>query len=319
MKYGNENIVGERSGRSISPQFEMACQEVICEALVELMTQKGIYQKIHINYANTLKFGVHEILKKENEHSYEDLNIEFNKRPWQPVSKGLGSDLDHTLPKFNSTNPLTSKDEELYLNFYLPEITTYCKNCKTKTTHLSMASSGRNYIESIEVDHQGYLEQYFVFHYKCSICRKSIINFLITRFKNKMTLCGRSDRLNYNIPKVIPKKFRQIINDAQSSANENDNFAGFYHLRTFVEHFMKDILSIDINTQIRGDDLAEKYNKEVGSKIVGRIPSLSSIYSDLSKFMHSRTGEKKDFDSLFEKIVDHLSAKELNDKYPENA
>lgn len=40
MKYGNENIVGERSGRSISPQFEIACQEVICEALVELMTQK---------------------------------------------------------------------------------------------------------------------------------------------------------------------------------------------------------------------------------------------------------------------------------------
>ena len=100
-----------------------------------------------------------------------------------------------------------------------------------------------------------------------------------------------------------------------SAANENDIFAGFYHLRTFVEHFVKDILKLEIKLRIRGDELVDKYNKEIGSKITGKIPSLTTIYSDLSEFMHSRTGEKKDFYLQLGKIIDHLKAKELYDKY----
>jgi len=51
---------------------------------------------------------------------------------------------------------------------------------------------------------------------------------------------------------------------------------------------------------------------------VGRTPSFTTIYSDLSKYMHSRTGDKKDFDSQLEKIIDHLRAKDLFDKYSKN-
>jgi len=318
MKYSDEEIIGQRSGRSISPQFELECQEIICLSLVELMTEKGIYQNINLNYASALRFGIDKILKKENEFSYDDLAYEFNHRPWQPISKGLGSDFSHKLPGGGSGKPLFTKDEDLDLCFHIPEIITYCNECKKDTSHLSMASSGRNFIESIECIQDNFIEQYFVFHYKCGLCRKTIINFLITRYKNKITLCGRSERLNFDIDKIIPKKFRQIVCDALSAANESDVFAGFYHLRTFIEHFVKDILKIEIESQIRGDELIDNYNKEVGSKIVGRTPSFTTIYSDLSKYMHSRTGDKKDFDSQLEKIIDHLRAKDLFDKYSKN-
>ncbi len=315
MKHSDENIIGQSLVRDITPKFELECQEIICNALVELMTEKGIYQNIQINFTSAIGLGVIPISKKEYEYSFDDLVQETNKRPWQPISKGLGSDLSRELPTLSSFNPLSAEVYDLYLNFYLPEIITFCKHCKKSTTHLSMASSGRNYIENIESLRDGYLEQYFTFYYKCSICRKSIINFLITRYKNKITLCGRSERLNISVDNVISKKFRGIIADAISSANENDIYAGFYHLRTFVEHYSKDMLKIELELKIKGEDLIERYNKELGTKISSNIPSLTFIYSELSKLMHTRTGSKENFDLLLTKIVDHLKAVELYTKY----
>ena len=315
MKYSNENIIGQSIVRDISPRFELECQETICNSLVELMTNKGIYQNIQINFAQALSLGVHSIGKKEHEYSYDDLIFEINNRPWQPMSKGLGSDLGRDLPKPSQSNPLSSEVYNYNINFYLPEIIIYCRNCKSSTTHLSMASSGRNFIENIETIRDGNIEQYFDFHYKCSICRKTITNFLITRYKNKITLCGRSERLKIEVDKIIAKKYRDIISDAISSTNEGDIYAGFYHLRTFIEHYVKGVLKIDIEFKINGDDLVDQYNKELGSKISSQIPSLTSIYSELSKNLHSRTGKKEDFDSLLEKITDHLKAIDLYTKY----
>ena len=315
MKYGDENIIGQSIVRPISPKFELTCQEIICASIVNLMTEKGIYQNILIDFAPAIGLGIQPFAKKEHEYSYNDLAFEINNRPWQPISKGLGSDLGHELPKPNTTNPLFTKAEDLYLNFYLPEIIISCKNCTRHTTHLSMASSGRNFIESIETIDDDYLEQYFVFHYKCSICRKTITSFLITRHKNKITLCGRNERLKIDVDNVIPKKMRNIVSDAISSINENDKYAGFYHLRTFIEHYAKDVLKLGVDLKIKGDDLYEQYNKELGSKISSKIPSLSSINSELSKYLHSRTGEKDNFDLLLRKIIDHLKAIELYSKY----
>ncbi len=60
MKYADEEIIGTRSGRSISPQFELECQEIICQALVELMTEKGLYQNININYEDVVTSAVEQ-------------------------------------------------------------------------------------------------------------------------------------------------------------------------------------------------------------------------------------------------------------------
>lgn len=316
MKYADEKIIGERSGRSISPQFELECQEVICESLVTLMTQKGIYQNINMNFGQAMSLGVLPFGNEKKLDTYEDLIFEINNRPWQPISKGQGSERDiHAIPI--ESMPMWTKPFELYLNFYLPEIITYCKLCKTNNTFLSMISSGNNFIEDTNPQSGTYPEQLFNFYYKCSICRKSVISFLIRRQMQKITLCGRSERLKFNIDKLIPAKLENIVEDAFSAANESDVYAGFYHLRTFIEHYIKDCLEMKIDEKIKGDELTERYNRSIGSKLKSKIPSLTSIYTDLSKYMHSRKGDKDNFDNIYEKIIDHLAAVDLANKYPE--
>lgn len=48
MNFCSEKILWSFTSGSISPQFELSSQQLICENLVELMGNKGLYQNIQI-------------------------------------------------------------------------------------------------------------------------------------------------------------------------------------------------------------------------------------------------------------------------------
>ena len=314
MKYSDEKILGGYILREISPQFEIKCQEAICEAIVKALETKGIYQNLFIDtsfifpFSNGLEFDTKDGI------AFPTLVKEFNLRPWVPVSRTKGNKTK--MPAYNGpTQILETPIEEMYIKFYLPEIETFCKSCKKVTVHLSMIESifdGRDEL----FDKSDTTQQILIPYYNCGVCYNDVVIYLIKRKGNKITICGRTERLRYNVDKIIPIKFKEIIEDALSAVNENDLYAGFYHLRTFLEHYMKEVLQIPHVEQKRGDELVRMYNESLNNKFLSSTISFSVVYDKLNYNLHSRNGEHTDFYKFLEDIYNHLKAKELFTKYP---
>lgn len=313
MKYSDEEIVGSYITRKISPQFELTCQQAICEALVEIMQSKGIYQNLSINSSFIFPFSNGFEFDTKDEIAFPKLVKEFNSRPWAPVSRAKGN--KSNMPAYKGTTQiLETPIEEMYIKFYLPEIEAYCKSCKKVTVHLSMIESSFDGRDNL-FPKSDTMEQILIPYYNCGVCYNDVVVYLIKRKGNKITICGRTERLKYQVDKIIPVEFKEIVEDALSAVNENDLYAGFYHLRTFLEHYMKEILQIPFEEQKRGDELVKMYNESLNNKFLSSTISFSVIYDRLSFYLHSRNGEPTDFFKFLEDIYNHLKAKELFNNY----
>lgn len=308
-RYANESLVGSYLGREESPAIELAIQEAICEALVALLSEKGLYQNVTVDSQACAAFPTSE----------DQLRREFSKRPWEPVSMGHGDTMADRGLAYHAglgAQPLGTPGDEFVLSFPLPDIDTWCDQCGKPTAHAStLASRGSRFGNQFPIFGERTI-QVFIPYYICSLCRKQILVFLIKRTGYVLQMCGRSERLHSSVPSAIPKKQRQIFADALSAAAENDLSAGFYHLRTFVEHYMKDSLRIDQNTQIRGDDLCGQYKSKLDPRMSSGMPSLSVVYETCSAHMHARTGTPEDFTKECTAVAAHLEAKALFGRYP---
>jgi len=307
-----EELIGTSVGRDESPEVEMLAQESIGNAISLLLAKKGLYQKEDISYEAMEKY-----IKSSNKRNIEHFRKEFSKRPWVPVSQDIPQE-NHMRSEFFcgvGDAPLNTPNDEMKLTFPLPSIKLYCSNCKDEHTFLSIgvlwADGFMNYYPRICEK----TEQLFNFSYNCGICKKNLIGFLVKRNGSRITLCGRTERLRVNVPSIVPKKFRIIVEDAIGAANENDIYAGFYHLRAFCEHYMKSCINMSASERITGDELSNKYNSTLDNRMTSGLPSMSKIYEAASKLMHERRGNRDDFDRLLNEIEGHLSAKKLFEKY----
>jgi len=311
----DESIIGTRSGRVESPAVELAMQEAIGDALSLLLSEKGLYQNVSVEEA------VLEAFSSANRRSripYDQLVSEFKKRPWNPISsdatRGSGQGLAH-LPAAMGSPGLGTPQDEMPLNFLLPDIETRCRNCKKPTAHGSMSVSFMYGLGSPFPVISEETGDVFVLYYACALCRSGVIVFLVKRKGYRLQLCGRSERLVVEAPKSLPKKLRPICSDAISAVRENDVHAGFYHLRTLVEHYMKRCLQLPLQQRMTGDELAAQYNETLDPRMSGGIPSVSAIYEKASVWMHARSGSESDFQLLLDEFVGHLQAKALSEKY----
>lgn len=309
----DEELLGTRSGRKESPEVELIMQEQIGDALASLISSKGLYQKSDISFE---EMGLY-LKSIELSGSLETLKQEFSKRPWVPVTPDLTQDKYMRAQLFCGIGdgPIGISNDELKLSFPLPSVKMYCCKCKDENTFHSVGVLWADGFIDYYPRLSDQTEQLFNLHYKCGICKNNIIGFLIKRFGSRLALCGRTERLHIKVSNVIPKKLRNIVADAIGAANENDIFAGFYHLRTFCEHYMKNCLELPIGKKINGDELSSKYNSSLDSRITSGLPSIASIYEKTSKLMHDRSGTHQDFISLLDKVEGHLTAKNLFSKY----
>lgn len=309
MKYANEDLIGTMIGRVESPAIELAMQEAISVAMVDLLSAKGLYQNVRVDSTAC----------SEHPETEEELRREFSKRPWEPVSMGHADSMaDREISSYAGLGgeTLGTPADKMRLHFPLPDIETWCTECRKATAHAStLASRNASFGKQFPILGEQTI-QVFIPYYICSLCRKQILVFLIRRKGYALQLCGRSDRLHVDVPRVIPKRHRQIFEDALGAVAENDVAAGFYHLRTIIEHYMKHSLSIDVGEQIRGDDLCAQYKGSLDPRMSSGMPSLSLVYETCSAHMHARTGTPKDFATQCAAVTGHLEAKDLFVKYP---
>ncbi len=305
----DHDLLGSYSGREESPEFELLLQEEIGVAIQKTLTSPGLYQKQKLNLEKIDNY----LTQISSIQSCESHHRELAKRPWVPISPDVNQENYMRARHFCGIgeNPLGTPQDEMPLHFPLPSI----KLDKVDSVFLSIGSIWCDGLLEYFPNICENTEQVFTLYYRCSICKNKPITFLLARTACAIHLCGRSERAKIKVSKAIPKKLRPIVSDAISAAKENDIFAGFYHLRTFCEHYIKETLRVDIEEKMTGEDLCNQYNSSLSSNVTGVIPSLSSIYEEAGKYLQQRKGSYEAFNEMLEKIEDHLTAKELFSKY----
>lgn len=275
---------------------------LIESAIATLLSSKHLYQNVEIDLSSITKLA-------DKDYPSEKLEREFKARPWRPSSKNTGYTEVQKLAMQHAnacTQPIQTPLNELNVDFTIPTIETWCSNCKKVVHHDSTPYRPQNAFPSIaDSENNPAGSQIFVFDFQCVACKEPPIKFVVSRKKNKVQLCGRSEPLVKPAPAFIPKSVRNIYLDALAAANCGDVYAGFYHLRTLLEHHMKAKCKRDMLDQVEAEDLCQEYYSKL-DEVVARRAAITSEFKLCSKNLHGRTGTYDEFAKTLEKIESHF-------------
>ena len=73
-----------------------------------------------------------------------------------------------------------------------------------------------------------------------------------------------------------------------------------------LERYLKAKLEMPLKRQIRGDELSEQYYALLEPGIKGLLPSVSTAWENLSEYLHTRTGDTKDYQKQRGDICKHI-------------
>lgn len=321
---------GTRLGRDESPALEGAASKAIENAFRDLIEKRYFYQKVAVDL-NDMDAAVTDSIKQAQirwsqslgpgpygpgptpatKDRLAELHCEVAARPWVLATRHLGDNPNtsgfHHIAR-GGTRPLGTDAKDMNLHFYLPAVSLQCGGpCKSITTFTALACSTDSGFESpFPRKLTDGTEQIFVPVYRCEMCRQSIYTILVRRVGLRLHLCGFAPRRSPLAVKSVPEELLPILNDAEQAVAEGDLYAGFYHLRTMVEHYLKAKLQMATSQQIRGEELAERYCEILQPGIKGMLPSLGSAWEKLSQLLHTRTGEQEDYQKQSDDICKHL-------------
>ena len=327
----NEQLGLQRSytSRRESPLLEAAAAKAIEDAFRELLEVRYLYQKATVNLDSVeeaikplvtpppddflgryVPFEAANQWKQRLPGHLKALRAEIEQRPWYPTTRHQGDNPRYReILRIAQTGgvPLGTPDERMPVPFYYPQIEIGCANCKQTTLFAAHAST---YGFSLEGFYPKYgtkgTEQIYGPLYRCERCRTMLHTILVQRIGLRLHLCGFAPRREPFASRVVPEALKRILADADQAVAEGDVFAGFYHLRTLLEHYLKRRLGLALSDQQRGEDLIEKHYAALPVEWRSVLPSASTAYSSLSERLHARTGNAADFDALKDDVCRHM-------------
>jgi hypothetical protein len=131
---------------------------------------------------------------------------------------------------------------------------------------------------------------------------------MVTRDGLKLTLTGRSVIERVEIPRYIPKQHGKHYSGAIVAHECGQTLAGMFLLRTLVEQHMRAATG---STTLRGDDLADEYNKTLPPALRESAPSLKEQYGKLSDALHEARADDALFESTRKQIEGHFEMKSV--------
>lgn len=302
-------------------------QSLIIEKIRELIQTKHLYQKVRIEEEE-----IRSLVNYPTEFTYSEKEYSVNIQSfleYQKCKKWIQSGFQHI--KNNSgirgdyflgdqskpTAPdilgyYTSENLKPHLVdfpetndalFTVPNVEIFCSNCKQRKMFSPI------YFDS--VDSISPSIQFFFLVFECQICNNEKVSFSLKREENKLILVGRS-QLEFNIPDpIFPKteNYLELISRANISHESGGyNIAAISYLRLFIEKYVRNetgIITREENQNI--SDICDKYAESLPRVIRDFIPSLKSIYMDLSEAYHEGDTEKKDeYGILYEECLENL-------------
>ena len=238
------------------------------------------------------------------------LRAEIEKRPWQGETRHTGDDALHSeIHRAARVGgpALGTPVEKMPIHFYFPAVQIRCGHCKRDSIFSAHASSTPYSMHNLfPRNGDNGIEQMFQPVFRCEACRKVTHTALIHRVGLRLHLCGFAPRRERFASRTVPDLLVPILSDAEQAVAEGDLFAGFYHLRTLLEHYLKYRLGIPLADQLRGEELIEKHHTSLPVEWRAILPSATEAFSGLSERLHARTGTADDFKMLRDKICNHL-------------
>ncbi len=299
-------IVGTYLERRESPEVECQLQEQLHLILRRLMETKGLYQNERVDDSIFVKYQTSKSLKSE-----------FSKRPIDLYSRiasdGTSRDTQRNVKR--GYNGIQLYADGMILSSYVPNINILCTVCKSSSSFICVHSI--NHVPDLNIYPKSgnETEQLYSLMYQCPVCRDSVVTYQILRKGLKFQITGRSSPYRPIIENVWPKHIVKIIEDARIAVAEGDISAGYYHLRTALEFYLKSEIKIAYKTKVDGVELCEKYNSKQDHRLKDGFPSPLPIYAKLSEGMHSREVSAEEFELLQKQFHDHLFAKKLFSEY----
>lgn len=305
-------------GRPESPTLERTARKAVEAAMRDLVQEKLLYQKVTVDLA-----GLAEALTKANVKTAPEkiaaLQAEISVRPWRLETHHMGDDPQHAeIHKLARTGgqAIGTPIEQMNLHFYAPSVRLACRVCKTKATFIAlMGSHERKLSYPFPRATQRGIEHIYTVFYRCETCREVIHASLIRREGIRLHLCGFAPRREQAAARSVPKSVERILCDASNAVAEGDVYAGFYHLRTMIEHYIKVSCGIPLELQMRGEELISKHNSNLPIHLRSALPSLAVAYEKLSIHLHARTGDANEFSTHLNSICDHIEGVALLNKY----
>ncbi|MBA4107736.1 MAG: hypothetical protein C0485_18540 [Pirellula sp.] len=297
-----------------SAEVDAAVRTALQGIFLELLGAKGLYQNL------ALSSSILQEVIRDDDETAEGYCKELNSRPITPKSKGEGDDILSRAMRGTKASLGRHEFKLPDLSFFLPNVSLHCDHCDKSTAFLSTSNSFSSYYgmpRAPDVVLGDPLQQLFVIFYACSACSKFHYAFLIKRSGLKFQLVGRSLPYRPAVDSAFPKQIKEIVSDALAAVSEGDVAAGYYHLRTAMEHHMKAILGIDIAAKNEGSELCENYNATLDARLKSNFPSVAEIYRVLSLGLHTRRTSVDEFGKVLGQLSDHFQAKALFAKYGE--
>jgi hypothetical protein len=296
---------GTRISRPQSPVVENSFEDAFAETIKELCETKGLYQNASVNTQFLAELA-------DNNWSVEALKREFSRRPIQPVTRREHITLGERgfAGTVGGVEAIGTPIDEIRLTFYLPIVEIACANCKQSCAHTSVPPPPLPHESPFPNDENGTVQVLHVI-YACTSCHEHVIAFQVLRRGLRLQLTGRTSPFRPKLDECWPKKVRDVIADAFVAVAEGDLPAGFYHLRTAQEIFMKDVCGVPIGEKIEGQDLCERYNKATDQRVIRDFPSMSVLYSTLSECLHTRKEDHQLFEKSIADFMRHLKARRL--------
>lgn len=196
--------------------------------------------------------------------------------------------------------------------FFVETIKTFCASCHEKTPF--------NLLRAIDVyqdKDNGWRTirhpkdaQDFVFLFECQSCKLPADVFLVRRRGEKLTLSGRAPIEFQDVPRYIPRDFRQYFSGAVVAFQSGQVLCGIFMLRTLVEQFVLSKVS-DKLQGVKIPEALDLYAQELPKDFRERFPPLKVIYGKLSEAVHSARADEKLWEESKQDIMRHFEALDL--------
>src|ERR1043166_8026763 len=244
------------------------------ERLRELLENKHIYQRVHIDAERIVKETVPPNWDKDK--LVPALLGSLETDPFFPHT-GQTATADYGSDEHYSTPTLIVQNAKLF-----------CDACGSTEAHAPIwygdianemmrpTSRGAAFDSS---SLSGLRFYYFVV--QCQACRGEPTVFLVKRRKWDLYLEGRPPMEQVEVPAFVPKAERRLYRDALVALHGGKTLAALFYLRAFIETFARRVTKV--SGKIVGDELMARYSQTLPAKQRDLMPSLREAYANLSE------------------------------------
>jgi hypothetical protein len=151
--------------------------------------------------------------------------------------------------------------------------------------------------------------QLFCLTYQCQRCHTTPQGFLIRRENWSFYLDGRSPFEHIERPKYLPDAEWHFFRDAMIGLRGGKTLAALFYLRTFIEQFAR--RQTGIKDRKTGDEIMRAYKEALLPAHRDHMPSLSTLYDQLSAALHTAEDSTQLFEKVMEEVEQHFQIRKV--------